>query len=97
MGLKLYNDFRSSASYRVRIALHWKGLPFEYLPVHLTKGGGEQHSAQFRKLNPMGHVPALIDGDFVLGESVAIIDYLDRISPARPMFPTEPKSRARDL
>jgi maleylacetoacetate isomerase/maleylpyruvate isomerase len=95
MSLKLYNYFRSSASYRIRIALHWKHLQFEYVPVHLVKGGGEQHSSQYRILNPMGHVPALIHGDFVIAESMAILDYLEHTNPQRPLFPTDFKLRAR--
>lgn len=94
-GLKLYNYFRSSASYRVRLALHWKGLEFEYIPVHLKNG--KQHSAEYRKLNPMGHVPALVHGDFILAESVAIFDYLDRAWPERPVFPLDSQLRGRAL
>jgi len=90
--LKLYSYFRSSASYRVRIALHWKELPFEYLPVHLV--GGKQNSAEFRRVNPMGHVPALDHDGFLLAESVAIIDYLDRVFPLKPLFPLEARDRA---
>lgn len=94
-GLKLYNYYRSSASYRVRIALHWKGLDFEYIPVHLVKSGGQQHSAEYRSLNPMGHVPTLVHDGFVLAESMAIVDYLDRIWPERPLFPRDTRQRAR--
>jgi len=93
--LKLFNYFRSSASYRVRIALHWKNLSFEYIPVHLTKAGGEQHSAEYRRLNPMGHVPALVHGEYVLAESLAIIEYLDRVFPERPLLPNDPAARGR--
>ncbi len=95
--LKLYSYFRSSASYRVRIALHWKELPFEYVPVHLVKEGGKQNSAEFRKVNPMGHVPALDHDGFVVSESVAMIDYLDSLAPARRLIPTDPKKRATVL
>jgi maleylacetoacetate isomerase/maleylpyruvate isomerase len=95
--LKLYNYFRSSASYRVRIALHHKDLAFEYIPVHLVKNGGEQCSPEYRKLNPMMHVPTLIDGDFVLAESMAIFNYLDATSPKAPMFPADAKLRARTI
>ena len=56
--MKLYSYFRSSASYRVRIALHWKGVKFDYVPIHLLKDGGQQNSESYRKINPMGHVPA---------------------------------------
>ncbi|MGE3682526.1 MAG: maleylacetoacetate isomerase [Bdellovibrionales bacterium] len=95
--LKLYSYYRSSAAYRVRIALHWKELPFEYIPVHLVKAGGEQHGSQYRKVNPMGHVPALDDNGFLVAESVAIIRYLDDICPGRPLFPSDPQGRAKVL
>lgn len=93
--LKLYSYFRSSASYRVRIALHVKNLPFEYIPVHLVKDGGAQNAAEYRAINAMGHVPALVHDGFVLAESMAIIQYLDDISPALPLFPSEPRHRAQ--
>ena len=92
--LKLYSYFRSSASYRVRAALHWKELPFEYLPIHLVKDGGKQNSAAYRKVNPMGHVPALDHDGFLLTESMAIIQYLDDIFPGKNLFPSEPRERA---
>ena len=92
--LKLYSSFRSSASYRVRIALHWKELPFEYLPVHLVQGGGQQNQPEYRKINPMGHVPALDDKGFLVAESMAIVQYLDDIHPQKLMFPKDQKARA---
>lgn len=95
--LKLYSYYRSSASYRVRIALHWKELEFEYVPVHLIRAGGEQHTETYRKLNPMGHVPTLVHNEFVLSESVAIIDYLDQVFPQKKLFPVEPQKRAKVL
>jgi maleylacetoacetate isomerase len=95
--LKLYNYFRSSASYRARLALHWKGLEFEYIPVHLVRDGGEQNSDKYRAFNPMGHVPTLVDGDFALAETVAIFDYLDREYPTKPLFPSDSKLRAHTL
>ncbi|MCL9781267.1 maleylacetoacetate isomerase [Vibrio sp. S4M6] len=75
--IKLYSYWRSSAAYRVRIALNLKQLEYDMLPVHLVKDGGEQHSAQFSELNPNELVPVLIDGDVTLNQSLAIIDYLD--------------------
>jgi maleylacetoacetate isomerase len=93
-GLKLYSYFRSSASYRVRIALHWKELQFEYVPVHLVKNGGEQNALEFRRVNPMGHVPALNHDGFLVAESMAILDYLDQMFPAKKLFPSDPQSRA---
>ena len=92
--LKLHNYFRSSASYRVRIALHWKELPFEYVPVHLVRDGGGQNTEAYRQLNPMGHVPTLEHDGFLVSESMAIIDYLDSVSPAKRLFPTSPHARA---
>lgn len=94
-GLKLYNYFRSSASYRVRIALHYKGLPFEYKPVHLVKDGGQQYKSDYLSINPMGHVPTLDDNGFLVAESMAILQYLDAIAPERPLFPTEPHAQAK--
>jgi maleylacetoacetate isomerase len=93
----LYNYFRSSASYRVRIALNAKGIAYDYKAVHLVKNGGEQNSEAFRKLNPMGHVPALDDGGFLVTESVAILDYLDRVYPGPKLFPSAPQERAQVL
>lgn len=93
--LKLYSYFRSSASYRVRIGLHLKGLKFDYAPVHLIKDGGQQNHPEFRRVNPMGHVPALVHDGFTVSESMAILLYLDQVFPERPLFPTEARDRAR--
>ncbi len=93
--LKLYSYFRSSASYRVRIALHWKNLEFEYLPIHLVQDGGLQNKPEFRAINPMGHVPAIDHDGFLVAESMAILDYLDRIYPQRPLIPLQPRPRAQ--
>lgn len=95
--LKLYNYFRSSASYRVRIALHLKGLAFEYVPVHLVNNGGEQFKADYKNLNPMAQVPTLIHDGQALSQSVAIIDYLDCLKFSPRLFPAEPYLRARIL
>lgn len=95
--LKLYSYFRSSASYRVRIALNWKQLPYEYVPVHLIKDGGQQNQAAYRRINPMGHVPALEHDGFLLAESVAIMQYLDSLQPERPLFPSDPRAHAKVL
>jgi maleylacetoacetate isomerase len=95
--LKLYNYFRSSASYRVRIALHWKDLEFEYVPIHLVRDGGWQNSEEFRRVNPMGHVPALDHDGFLVAESVAIVDYLDSLAPAKRLFPADARARATVL
>ncbi|MBI2379270.1 MAG: maleylacetoacetate isomerase [Gammaproteobacteria bacterium] len=93
--LKLYSYWRSSASYRARIALHLKELPFETLPVHLLKDGGEQHKAEYRAVNPQGFVPCLVDGELVLNQSLAIVEYLDEAYPAKPLLPTNPALRAK--
>lgn len=79
--LVLYNYFRSSTSYRVRLALEVKKLSYEYKPVHLLNNGGEQHTAEYRALNPMGGVPTLVHGSNVLGQSIAIVEYLDDAFP----------------
>lgn len=93
--LKLYNYFRSSPSYRVRIALHLKGLEFEYIPVHLLNNGGEQYSPEYQKINPAKEVPSLLhEGNFI-SQSVAIIEYLDEVYPNPSLFPKEPHTRAR--
>ena len=94
--MKLYSYFRSSAAYRVRIALNLKGLPYEMDFVHLTKDGGRQHSAEFNAVNPAKLVPALrLDGGDVLTQSLAIIDYLDETHPQPPLLPVDPLQRAK--
>lgn len=92
--MKLYSYFRSSASYRVRIALHHKQIKFEYVPVHLVKDGGQQHKAAYRSINPMGHVPALEHEGFLVAESMAIMQYLDQAFPGSPLWPRDPKKSA---
>lgn len=94
---RLYSYYRSSASYRVRCALQWKGLSYETIPIHLIKGGGEQRRDDYLRINPMGHVPALDHDGFLVAESVAIVDYLDRVRPERPLFPESARERARVL
>jgi maleylpyruvate isomerase len=92
--MKLYNYFRSSASFRVRIALNLKGLPYDYLPVHLTKGGGEQLGDAYRALNPAALVPVLDDDGAIVTQSLAIIEYLEDRFPQPPLLPHEPVVRA---
>ena len=94
-GLRLYNYWRSSASYRVRIALELKGLSYEYLPVHLGQGGGEQFSAAYRALNPQSRVPALETPDGVLTQSMAILEWLEETYPQPALLPRTPRERAR--
>ncbi len=93
--MKLYGYFRSSASYRVRIALNLKGLSHEHASVHLSRNGGQQFTAAFRMLNPQGLVPVLQDGERLLTQSLAIIEYLDETHPEPPLLPASPEGRAR--
>ena len=94
--MKLYTYFRSSAAYRVRIALNLKGLPYEMAAVHLTKDGGHQHSPEFCAVNPQRRVPALeLSNGEVLTQSLAIIEYLDDINPEPPLLPADALTRAR--
>ncbi|KJY83341.1 maleylacetoacetate isomerase [Vibrio galatheae] len=89
----LYGYWRSSAAYRVRIALNLKGLSYQQRSIHLIKNGGEQHSAEFQQLNPNQLVPVLVDGDWVLNQSLAIIDYLDETYPDQLLTPQDPQRR----
>ncbi|TDJ11133.1 MAG: maleylacetoacetate isomerase, partial [Gammaproteobacteria bacterium] len=93
--MKLYTYWRSSSAYRVRIALNLKDVEYESVPVHLVKDGGQQKSAEYLKLNPQGLVPVLVDGDTVLRQSLAIIEYLDEKYPRPPLLPESAKGRAR--
>ena len=94
--MKLYTYFRSSAAYRVRIALNLKGLPYEMVAVHLTKDGGQQHKPEFHTVNPQERVPALaLSSGEVLTQSLAIIEYLDDIAPEPPLLPADALARAK--
>jgi len=93
--MRLHSYFRSSAAYRVRIALDLKGLPYETVPVHLTRGGGEQLAPGYRKLNPQALVPALEDAGRVFTQSLAIIEYLEEVHPQVPLLPKDAAARAR--
>lgn len=92
--LKLYSYFRSSASFRVRIALALKGLSYDYVPVHLLKDGGQQFHEQYRALNADAVVPTLVDGDHALTQSMAIVEYLDETHPEPPLLPGSALDRA---
>jgi maleylacetoacetate isomerase len=92
--MKLYSYFRSSAAYRVRIALNLKGLAYEYAPIHLLRDGGQQLKPEYRELNPDGIVPTFIDGNDVLTQSLAIIEYLEETHPEPALLPGTPLDRA---
>ncbi len=92
---KLYGYFRSSAAYRVRIALNLKGLDYENVFVHLTKNGGQQFAAEYRALNPQALVPVLQDDQVTLTQSLAITEYLDEVYPEPPFLPLRAAERAR--
>ena len=94
-GLRLYNYWRSSASHRVRIALQLKGLSYEYVPVQLGAGNGEQFSAAYRALNPQSRVPALETTDGILTQSMAILEWLEETHPQPALLPGAARERAR--
>jgi maleylacetoacetate isomerase len=92
----LYTFFRSSAAYRVRIALNLKGIEADMVPVHLQKEGGQNRKDAFRRINPQMRIPALkTDSGDVLIQSLAIIDYLDEVHPQPAFLPTHPLDRAK--
>ena len=94
----LHGYFRSSASYRVRIAMALKTIPFDQAPIHLVRDGGEQLRPEYRSINPDGLVPSLahaVDGETnVLTQSLAIVEYLDELHPQPPLLPRSPLDRA---
>ncbi|MDH3661156.1 MAG: maleylacetoacetate isomerase [Alphaproteobacteria bacterium] len=91
--MRLYDYWRSTAAYRVRIALHFKGLEFEQIPIDLRADG--QRAEDYLAINPQGLVPYFEDGDLAIGQSLAIIDYLEETHPEPPVLPGDPKARAR--
>jgi maleylpyruvate isomerase len=94
--VKLYSYWRSSASWRARIALAYKGVAYEYVAVHLIKDGGEQHGDAYRAVNPMQQVPTLeLDDGRRISQSLAIIEYLEETAPRPALLPAEPYLRAR--
>jgi maleylacetoacetate isomerase len=94
--VKLYSYYRSSAAYRVRIALNLKGIAYDTIPVHLIKDGGHNKRPEFRAVNPQMRVPVLVTpaGD-TLTQSLAIIEYLDETHPQPPLLPKDPIARAK--
>ncbi|WP_341305222.1 maleylacetoacetate isomerase [Pseudomonas sp. TMP25] len=96
--LKLYGYWRSSAAYRVRIALNLKGLAYEQVPVHLVKDGGQQHSPDYQALNPQQLLPLLIDDSRCaapIAQSLAILEYLEEVFPETTLLPRDPLQRAQ--
>lgn len=93
--LVLYGYWRSSAAYRVRMALNLKGLDYEQRFVHLVRDGGQQHGAEYRALNPHGRVPTLLHGERVLTQSPAILEYLEEVFPEPALLSGDPEGRAR--
>jgi len=94
--VQLYSYFRSSAAYRVRIALNLKGVSYDTIPIHLQKEGGINRKPEFRAINPHMRLPALrLDSGDVLIQSLAIIEYLDDIYPQPPLLPRDPIAKAK--
>ncbi len=92
--MKLFSYYRSSAAWRVRIALSYKGIPHATVPVHLLRDGGQQNSESYREMNPQGLVPALVDDDRAFGQSLAIVEYLEETHPDPPLLPQDFAGRA---
>ena len=92
--MKLFTYFRSSAAYRVRIALNLKGLGYEAVPVHLLRDGGQHLLDEYRAINPSGLVPAFQDDAITLTQSMAILEYLEEAYPQVPLLPKGAVARA---
>lgn len=93
--MKLHTYFRSSAAYRVRIALNLKGLAYDSVPVHLLRDGGQQLLPAYRAVNPAALVPTLDDDGALIGQSLAMIEYLDEVHRQAPLLPSDALGRAR--
>ncbi len=92
--IQLYSYFRSSSAYRVRIALNIKDIPHDIIPIHLLKNGGEQYSEDYKKLNPSAQVPTLVHNGNAIGQSLAILEYLEDVFPQNPLLPKTAADRA---
>lgn len=92
--MKLYDYYRSSSCYRVRIALNIKQISYETLEVHLINNGGEQHHGSYYELNPQGLVPTLEENGHILTQSLAIMEYLEELNPNPSLLPQNPLGRA---
>lgn len=92
--MKLYDYYRSSCSYRVRIALNVKNLSYDIIPVHLVNNGGEQHFASYKKINPQEIVPSLETSDGIINQSLAIIEYLEDVYPTPALLPKDPFAKS---
>ena len=95
MGIRLYSYWRSSSAYRVRIALNLKGLDYETVPVSLAPGVSEHRQAEYRKVNPQMLVPFLEDGDVGIGQSMAILEYLEESYPDTRLLPVDEPLRSK--
>lgn len=93
--MKLFAYWRSSASYRVRIALNLKNIPHEIVSLNIVGEGGQQFAPEYKALNPQARVPLLVDGDYTLNQSLAILDYLEARHPQPALVPSDAKTRAR--
>ncbi|KAG2920205.1 hypothetical protein PC116_g8453 [Phytophthora cactorum] len=91
----LYSYWRSSCSWRVRISLEWKGIPYEYRAVHLLNGGGEHFKDEYTTLNPNQRLPTLVVDGKTLPQSVAILEFLEETHPEKPLLPIDPFARAQ--
>lgn len=93
--LSLYSYYNSSSAYRVRIALHLKGVAYRLKSVHLLRSGGENWRSEYLRINPQGLVPTLVEDHRTLTQSLAIIEYLDEVYPDPPLLPSPARNRAK--
>src|SRR5438046_9118350 len=93
--MKLYQYYRSSAAYRVRIALSFKGIPWQTALIDLRAPVSAQHTPEFRAVNPEGLIPVVVEGDTTIAQSLAIIEYLEETHPDPPLLPRSSADRAQ--